>query len=119
MNLQLYVYKKNFAVQKAERFFKERRIPLQTVDLKKHRLGRRELELFARVAGGACALVDRESTAALSHPVAHTNDEETVLSYLLENPSFLRTPIVRDGQRVVIGEDPAGWLRLSGQQKQP
>ncbi len=117
MSVQLYVFKKNFAVQKAERFFKERRVMLQTVDLKKHRLGRRELELFARAAGGACALVDRESVAALSHPVAHTNDAETVLDYLLEKPEFLRMPIVRDGQRVVIGEDPAGWQKLLDLQK--
>ena len=48
MSVQIYVYKRNFDVQKAERFFKERRIACQTVDLKKHRLGRREIELFAR-----------------------------------------------------------------------
>ena len=47
MNVQIYASKKNPDVLKAERFFKERRIPYQLVDLKKHRLGRRELELFA------------------------------------------------------------------------
>ena len=39
--LQMYVSKKNFDVQKAERFFKERRIQIQVMDLKKHRLGER------------------------------------------------------------------------------
>ena len=53
MSLQLYSLKKNFAVQKAERFFKERRAQMQAVDLKKHKLGLRELQLFARAAGGA------------------------------------------------------------------
>ena len=65
MSLQLYSLKKNFAVQKAERFFKERRAQVQAVDLKKHKLGLRELQLFARAAGGAYQLVDRASTAAL------------------------------------------------------
>ena len=89
----------------------------EPVDLKKHKLGLRELQLFARAAGGAYQLVDRASTAALAHPVAHTDQEEIILGYLLERPEFLRTPIVRDGQRVVIGEDPAGWQRLLDGQK--
>ena len=48
MNIQLYVSKKNFDVQKAERFFKERRISVQTMDLKKHRLGEREVQAMAQ-----------------------------------------------------------------------
>lgn len=112
MSLQIYALKKNFAVQKAERFFKERRAAYQLVDLKKHKMGLRELQLFARAAGGARQLVDRESSAALSHPVAHTDNEAVILEYLTEKPEFMRTPIVRDGQRVVIGEDPEGWQRL-------
>ena len=117
MNIQIYALKKNFDAQKAERFFKERRVAYQLLDLKKHKLGLRELQLFARAAGGAYQLVDRTSTAALSHPIAHTDQEEIILGYLLEKPEFLCTPIVRDGQRVVIGEDPAGWQRLLDGQK--
>jgi len=117
MSLQLYALKKNFAVQKAERFFKERRAQVQFVDLKKHKMGLREIQLFARAAGGARSLVDRENVQAMSHPVAHTDNEAVILEYLLEKPEFMRTPIVRDGQRVVIGEDAAGWQRLLEQQK--
>ena len=117
MSLQIYSLKKNFAVQKAERFFKERRVQAQLVDLKKHRLGLRELQLFARAAGGARNLVDRENINAMSHPVAHTDNEAVILDYLMENPEFLRTPIVRDGQRVVIGEDMATWQKLAEMQK--
>ena len=112
MNVQIYVYKKGFAVQKAERFFKERRVPVQTVDMKKHKPGLRELQLFARCVGGARNLVDRENVNALSHPVTHTDQEAVILEYLAEKPEFLRAPIVRDGQRVIIGEDPAGWQKL-------
>ncbi|MBQ9195885.1 MAG: ArsC family transcriptional regulator [Clostridia bacterium] len=117
MSLQIYTYKRNFAVQKAERFFKERRIQVQAVDMKKHKPGLRELQLFARAAGGARCLVDRENVNAMSHPVAHTDNEAVILEYLLEKPEFMRTPIVRDGQRVVIGEDQAGWQRLLDAQK--
>jgi len=110
--MQIYALKKNFAVQKAERFFKERRVTLQAVDLKKHHPGLRELQLFARAAGSAYNLVDRSSTAVMSHPVAHTDNEEIILGYLAEHPEFMRTPIVREGQKVVIGEDPEGWQKL-------
>lgn len=117
MSLQLYALKKNFAVQKAERFFKERRVQVQFVDLKKHKMGLRELQLFARAAGGARNLVDRENVNAMSHPVAHTDNEAVILEYLMEKPEFMRTPVVRDGQRVVIGEDTAAWQRLAENQK--
>ena len=63
MNIQIYAAKKNPDVLKAERFFKERRIPYQMMDLKKHKLGRRELELFARAAGGAQEAVWKEWAA--------------------------------------------------------
>ena len=65
MNIQVYIYKRHFDVQRTERFFKERRVPFQTVDLKKHRLGMRELELFARAAG-PMALVDAQQEAVQS-----------------------------------------------------
>lgn len=108
MNIQIYAYKRNFDTQKAERFFKERRIPYQLVDMKRHAPGMRELQLFARRVG-ARQLVDRDNIDTLSHPVAHTDDEKIVLDYLSALPQFLRTPIVRNGERVVIGVDERAW----------
>ncbi|MBE5777470.1 MAG: ArsC family transcriptional regulator [Clostridiales bacterium] len=108
MNIQIYTLKKNFDVQKAERFFKERRIPYQLVDLKKHKLGLRELELFASRIG-ARELVDRNNIAAMSHPVGHTDDKTRILEYLMENPAFMRTPIVRNGNKVTVGADENTW----------
>lgn len=109
MNIQIYCAKKNFDVQKAERFFKERRVPYQLVDMKKHAPGVRELEIFARAAGGAYNLVDRGSEAALSHPVAHTTDETLILDYLARCPQFLRTPIVRNGRMATLGAQEKTW----------
>ena len=62
-------------------------------------------------------MVDRENVNALSHPVAHTDNAEIILGYLMEKPEFMRTPIVRDGQKVVIGEDQAAWQKLLDAQK--
>lgn len=108
MNIQIYVNKKNPDVLKAERFFKERRIPYQLLDLKKHKLGRKELETFAR-AVGVQALVDREGKKALERPVAHMSTESLILAELLNDPSALRSPIVRNGSRVTVGADETAW----------
>lgn len=108
MNIQIYVNKKNPDVLKAERFFKERRIPYQLMDLKKHKLGQKELDVFVR-AVGAKALVDREGKKALERPVAHMSTDSLIVAELLNDPSALRTPIVRNGSKVTVGADEATW----------
>ena len=108
MNIQIYVNKKNPDVLKAERFFKERRISYQLVDLKKHKLGQKELDTFVR-AVGAKALVDREGKKALERPVAHMSTDSLIVAELLSDPSALRTPIVRNGSKITVGADEAVW----------
>lgn len=110
MNIQIYVSKKNPDVLKAERFFKERRIPYQLMDLKKHKLGQKELDTFIR-AVGAQALVDREGKKALERPVAHMSDDRYIAAALLDDPSALRTPIVRNGAKVTVGADEETWKK--------
>ena len=110
MNIQIYASRKNPEVLKAERFFKERRIPYQLVDLKKHAPGQRELALFAKAAGGASALVDRAGMKALERPVAHMTTDSLILNELLNDPLALVSPIVRNGNAVTIGADEAVWL---------
>ena len=110
MNIQIYAAKINPDVLKAERFFKERKIPVQRVDLKKHRPGHRELELFARAAGSARALVSRQGKKALERPVAHMTGDALILSELLNDPMALVSPIVRNGNKVTIGVNETEWL---------
>jgi arsenate reductase (glutaredoxin) len=111
MNIQIYVTKSNPDVRKAERFFKERKIKVQLVDVKKHRPGKRELELFARAVNGARHLVDRRGMKALERPVAHMTDDNLILSELQNDPMALVSPIVRNGQKVTVGVDEAEWAR--------
>lgn len=115
MNIQIYAAKKNPDVLKAERFFKERRIPYQMMDLKKHKLGRRELELFARAAGGAQALVDRSGQKALERPVAHMSSDSLILDTLMDDPSALVSPIVRNGSKATVGAQEAVWKEWAAQ----
>ena len=115
MNIQIYAAKKNPDVLKAERYFKERRIPYQMMDLKKHKLGRRELELFARAAGGAQALVDRSGQKALERPVAHMSSDSLILDALMDDPSALVSPIVRNGSKATVGAQEAVWKEWAAQ----
>lgn len=108
MNIQLYFSKRNFDVQKAERYFKERRIPVQLMDLKKHRLGERELQTFAR-AVGLENLVNRDDKKAREHPACYCSIESVLMGYLIENPWLLRAPIVRNGSKVTVGYCPEVW----------
>lgn len=106
--IQLYFLKRNFDVQKAERFFKERRIPLQMTDLSRSRIGRRELELFAGVLG-LDALIDRQSKAWLECPARFGAGQEAVLSALAEDPARLKLPLTRCGRRAAQGFTPEQW----------
>lgn len=105
MNIQIYTGKKNFDVQKAERFFKERRVPFTEVDMKKHAPGKRELELFARAAGGMKALVDETAKGERALYVQHLNIDEMIAEELLEHPELIKGPIVRNGSKAMIGFD--------------
>lgn len=108
MNIQIYSGKKNFDVQKAERYFKERRIPFQSMDLKKHRLGEREVRLM--ISGiGMENLLDRENTKVKEHPACYYRQAELLIPAIMENPWLLRTPIVRNGNRVTAGYQPDIW----------
>ncbi len=107
-NIQMYVSKKNFDVQKAERFFKERRVQIQVMDLKKHRLGERELQVFARAAG-LTNLIDREDKKVKEHPACYYDRDSLLTEAVLECPWLLRAPIVRCGSRVTVGYRPEVW----------
>jgi arsenate reductase (glutaredoxin) len=109
MNIQIYVSKKNFDVQKAERFFKERRIPYQMVDLSRHPLGARELQLFSQKLT-AGALVDREDKKVKEHPVCYAPNDDVILAELIQKPALMRSPIVRNGTKVTIGAAEDEWL---------
>ena len=108
MNIQIYAGKKNFDVQKAERYFKERRIPFQNVDLKKHKLGEKEIHLMIS-ALGIEGILDREDRKVKEHPACYYNKEEMLIPEIQENPWLIRTPIVRNGNKITAGYQPAVW----------
>ena len=92
------------------RFFSERGVQVQNTDLEQKPPGRREIELFIQVAG-AEALIDQDSTAYRSRGVGYM--EFDPIDELAEIPVLLRTPIVRIGRTIIVGEDEAGWRRVA------
>ena len=108
MNIQIYAGKKNFDTQKAERYFKERRIPFQSLDLKKHRLGEREIRMMISTFGIE-NLLDRENPKVREHPAFYYDRPEMLIPAIQESPWLLKTPIVRNGAKMTIGYQPQAW----------
>ena len=115
MALQIYAGK-GFDTQKAERFFKERRIAYQRVDVLKFGIGRRELETVAASAG-LDALCDKDAKAWRESVLAYTQSRETILSGLVEKPQLLKLPIVRSGRLATVGYCPEVWEKWIADKK--
>ncbi len=107
--IQIFGFKDCQETRKAQRFFKERGVPVHFVDLQERPASRGELRRFAEKFGAA-ALIDRESPRfrALGLHVAGASPER-MLERALGEPRLLRTPLVRCAHRVAIGHRPETW----------
>ena len=108
MNIQIYCGKKNFDAQKAERYFKERRIPFQALDLKKHKLGEREIRMMLSAIGME-KLIEKKEKKVKEHPACYYDREELLIPAIQENPWLLKLPIVRNGNKMTTGYQPDVW----------
>ena len=107
MNIQIFGSARCFDTKKAERYFKERRIPYQRVELDKYGIRRRELESVIAAVGGIDALINpKAKEAVLIKYLAHDADK---IEKLLETPQALRTPIVRNGKLATVGVCTEVW----------
>lgn len=105
--IQIFGKSKCFDTKKAERFFKERRIAVQRIEVDKFGISRGELRSVCAALGGVEAVIDPKSEAAtLIRYLAYESDKE---EKLLETPKALRTPIVRNGRRATVGYCPQIW----------
>ena len=109
MNIQIFGTKKCSDTRNAERFFKERGIKYQFVDMKEKGMSKGEFNSVAQANGGYDAMINLEGkdkdTLALIKYIA----DEDKLEKILENPSVIRTPIVRNGRQSTIGYQPEVW----------
>ena len=109
MNIQIFGTKKCNDTKKAERFFKERGIKYQYIDMKGKGMSKGEFTSVAQANSGLENMVNWEGkdqdTLALIKYIA----EEDKLAKVLENSSVIRTPIVRNGKQSTIGYQPEVW----------
>ena len=108
MNIQIYTAKKNFDTQKAERYFKERKIAYQLVDLTRKNLSKGELQAISK-AVGFLSLLDPSSKAYQQFSMAYHGSTPLAEELVLEHAELLRTPIVRNGRQATVGYCPEIW----------
>ena len=109
MNIQIFGTKKSFDTKKAQRWFKERRITFQFIDMREKEMSKGELRSVAQAVGGIDALLNPKSkdedTLALVQHLA----ESQRFDKLLENQQVLAEPIVRNGKKATVGYCPDVW----------
>lgn len=107
MNIQIFGKSKCFDTKKAQRYFKERRIPFQSIDLLDKGISRGELKSVLQAVGGLEALLDpHHPDYPLLQYLAYPEDK---VEKILADPRLLRTPIVRNGPRATVGYAPQVW----------
>ncbi|MCR5543516.1 MAG: arsenate reductase family protein [Eubacterium sp.] len=109
MNIQIFGTKKSADSRKAERFFKERRIKFQFVDMKEKGLSKGEFNSVKQAVGGIDKMIDEntkdQDALALIRYIADEDKEEKIL----ENQQILILPIVRNGKKATVGYKPEVW----------
>ena len=109
MNIQIFGQKKCFDTKKAERWFKERGIKFQSIDMKEKVMSRGEFDTVKRAVNGIESLINESAkdkqTLTLMKYLSESDREEK----LFENQQALRTPIVRNGKKATVGYCPDVW----------
>lgn len=109
MNIQIFGTTKCFDTKKAQRYFKERNIRFQFIDLKEKGLSKGEYQSVKRAVGGVDALLDekcrdRDALALIKYIADEDKDDK-----ILANQQVLKTPIVRNGKQASVGFCPDVW----------
>ena len=109
MNIQIFGIKKCFDTKKAERYFKERGIKVQFIDLKEKGMSKGEFASVKQAVGGLDKLIDtntkEKDLLVLLNYLSELDKEQKVL----ENQQLLKTPIVRNGKKATVGFMPDIW----------
>lgn len=115
MNIQIFGTKKCNDTKKAQRFFKERGIKFQFIDMNEKEISKGELRSICQAVGGIAAMVndnckDKDALALVKYISEEEKEEK-----LLENQHIIKTPIVRNGKQATLGYAPEVWKGWSQQ----
>lgn len=111
MNIQVFGTKKCNETKKAQRFFKERGVKFQFIDLSEKELSKGEFRSVCQAVGGIDAMVnekckDKDALALIQY-IAEDEKEEK----LLTNQHVIKTPVVRNGKLATVGYQPDVWKK--------
>ena len=106
MNIQIFGKAKCFDTKKAERWFKERRIRFQSIDVVKYGMSKGEFESVRRAVGLDNMIDEKAKDAEILKYLAYDEDKA---EKLLEDQRLIRTPIVRNGKTATVGYCPEVW----------
>ncbi len=108
MNIQIFGKKKCFETKKAERYFKERKIKYQSIDLIKKGISKGELQSVAQAVGFE-ELINKDSSYYEESLLEYSSDKEVRFNILLDYTEVIKTPIVRNGKKATLGFQPDVW----------
>ena len=109
MNIQIFGKSKCFDTKKAERYFKERRIKVQNIDLIKYGMSGGEFDSVLRAVGGIDNLIDWNIKSPEIDLLKYMADPVAKEDKVLDNPRLIKTPVVRNGRQATVGYCPEAW----------
>ncbi len=111
MNIQIFGTKKCNDTKKAERFFKERGIKYQFIDMKEKGMSKGELTSVASANGGIMNMINPDAKDKDAVALMQYIADEDKMEKLLENQQIIRTPVVRNGKLSTVGYQPDVWKK--------
>ena len=109
MNIQIFGTKKCNDTKKAERYFKERGIKYQFVDMKEKGMSKGEFTSVAEKNGGVDNMLNTDAKDKDALALIKNIADEDKLITILENQQVIKTPIVRNGRQSTLGYQPDVW----------
>lgn len=109
MNIQIFGTRKSSDARKAERWFKERRIRFQYIDMKEKGMSKGELASVAQAVGGLERLIDPKAKDGYALALVQHTPKAMLQDVLLENQQVIALPIVRNGRAATVGYAPDVW----------
>ncbi len=109
MNIQIFGKNKCFDTKKAERYFKERRIKFQYIDLNRYGMSGKEFDSVLRAVGGIDNLIDSEGKSQEITLMKYMDDRRAKEDKVFDDPTLMKTPVVRNGKLATAGYCPEIW----------
>ena len=109
MNIQIFGTKKCNDTKKAQRFFKERGIKFQFIDMLDKGMSKGEFDSVLKAVGDIDKLIDLKAKGETADLLKYLGSIEEKREKLLEEPALIAAPVVRNGRQATVGFQPDVW----------